>query len=144
MQPSFRDTGETPMLPSARRHAAPKARRGVFPSRNIHNPEQRLEPSLTREGRGEQRLEPSLTRGREEGSKGWSLRLRGGGKRGAKAGAFAYAGRERGEQRLEPSLTRGGKEGSKGWSLRLRGLAKKIGGHVLPYPSVGDWPDGYF
>ena len=23
MQPSFRDTGETPMLPSARRHAAP-------------------------------------------------------------------------------------------------------------------------
>src|SRR5271165_4496726 len=28
---SFRDTGETPMLPSARRHVAPKARRGVFP-----------------------------------------------------------------------------------------------------------------
>ena len=27
LQPSFRDTGETPMLPSARRHAAPKARR---------------------------------------------------------------------------------------------------------------------
>ena len=38
--------------------------------------------------RERQRLEPSLTRG----------------KRGAKAGAFAYAGRER--QRLEPSLTR--------------------------------------
>ena len=35
LQPSFRDTGETPMLPSARRHAAPKARRGVFPSRNV-------------------------------------------------------------------------------------------------------------
>ena len=32
LQPSFRDTGETPMLPSARRHAAPKARQGVFPS----------------------------------------------------------------------------------------------------------------
>jgi hypothetical protein len=44
--------------------------------------------------------------------------------RGAKAGAFAYAGGQRlepsltrGGQRLEPSLTRGGK----GWSLRLRG-----------------------
>ena len=29
MQPSFRDTGETPMLPLARRHAA-QGRRGVF------------------------------------------------------------------------------------------------------------------
>src|SRR5208337_402082 len=26
LQPSFRDTGETPMLPSARRHAAPQAK----------------------------------------------------------------------------------------------------------------------
>src|SRR5271165_1730348 len=38
MQSAFRDTGETPMLPSARRHAAPKARRGVFPSRNVQTP----------------------------------------------------------------------------------------------------------
>ena len=39
MKPSFRDTGETPMLPSAQPHAAPKARQGVFPSRNVQTPE---------------------------------------------------------------------------------------------------------
>jgi hypothetical protein len=53
-------------------------------------------PLPWRQRKKRQRLEPSLTR---EG-KGWSLRLRG----RAKAGAFAYAG----GQRLEPSLTRRG------------------------------------
>ena len=47
--------------------------------------------------------------------KGWSLRLRGG--RGeAKAGAFAYVGCD----------------------------GKRTAGNVLPYRSVGDWPDGFF
>jgi len=61
-----------------------------------------------------QRLEPSLTRGRGEAKAGAFAYARGRG--GAKAGAFAYVGCD----------------------------GKKTAGNVLPYQSVGDWPDGFF
>jgi hypothetical protein len=76
-----------------------------------------------------QRLEPSLTRGRAIE---------------AKAGAFAYA-RGRGEAKAGAFAYARGRGGAKAGAFAYVGCdGKKTAGNVLPYQSVGDWPDGFF
>jgi hypothetical protein len=80
---------------------------------------------------------------RKRRGKGWSLRLRGG--RGeAKAGAFAYA-RGRGEAKAGAFAYARGRGGAKAGAFAYVGCdGKKTADNVLPYQSVGDWPDGFF